>query len=57
MKSQNSIQIAKTSRHVASSAGISPEKSGGGKPIHRLEPIERPAEEAIVDMFNIKFIK
>jgi hypothetical protein len=45
MKSQNAIQIAKTCRHVASSAGISPEKSGGGKPIHRLEPIERPAEE------------
>jgi hypothetical protein len=43
MKSQNSIQIAKTSRHVAFSAGISPEKSGGGKPIHRLKPIEKLA--------------
>jgi hypothetical protein len=39
---------------VASSAGISPEKSGGekkfggkffSKPIHRLKPIERPAED------------
>jgi hypothetical protein len=34
---------------IASSAGISPDESGGGKfskPIRRLEPIERPAEEA-----------
>jgi hypothetical protein len=39
---------------LASSAGISPDESGGGKkfdffskPIRRLEPIERPAEEAM----------
>ena len=39
---------------IASSAGISPEESGGRKnlvnffpkPIRRLKPIERPAEEA-----------
>jgi hypothetical protein len=38
---------------LASSAGIPPDESGGGKkfgffskPIRRLEPIERPAEEA-----------
>jgi hypothetical protein len=43
---------------VASSAGISPEESGGGKnlffskPIRRLKPIERPAEEA---KFRVEF--
>ena len=40
---------------LASSAGISPEELGGrkkfgSKPIRRLKPIERPAEEAIFSL-------
>jgi hypothetical protein len=43
---------------VASSAGISPEESGGGKSffserIRRLKPIERPSEEAKLLVVNI----
>jgi hypothetical protein len=47
LKRRNNTSVR---NRLASSAGISPDESGGGKifskPIRRLQPIERPAEES-----------
>jgi hypothetical protein len=57
----NRHKANKQGDHLASSAGISPDKSGGGKfffskPIRRLEPIERHAEEASDHLSSLVFL-